>query len=42
MRFPRLKAFVLAIICLCSATFGSRVCADDKNLKTLQRPHSPL
>ena len=30
MRFPRLKAFVLAIICLCSATFGSRVCADDK------------
>ena len=30
MRFLRLQIFVLAIICLCSATFGSRVCADDK------------
>ena len=30
MRFPRLEAFALAIICLCSTTFGSRVCADDK------------
>ena len=30
MRFPRLKTFALATICLCSATFGSRVCADDK------------
>jgi len=30
MRFPRLKVFVLAIICLCSTTFGSRVYAGDK------------
>jgi polar amino acid transport system substrate-binding protein len=30
MRFPRLEAFALAIICVCSTTFGSRVCADDK------------
>ena len=30
MRFPRLEVFALAIICLCSTTFGSRVCADDK------------
>ncbi len=30
MRFPRLEAFALAIICLCSTTFGSRVCAGDK------------
>jgi len=30
MRFPRLEVFALAIICLCSTTFGSRVCAGDK------------
>jgi len=30
MRFHRLEVLVLAIICLCSISFGSRVCADDK------------
>ncbi len=30
MRFPRVEAFALAIICLCSITFGSRVVAGDK------------
>jgi len=30
MEFYRLGAFALAIVCLCSTTFGSRVCADDK------------
>ena len=30
MRFPRVEAFALAIICLCSITFGSRVFAGDK------------
>ena len=29
MRFPRIEAFALAIICLCSTTFGSRVLAGD-------------
>jgi len=30
MRFPRVEAFALAIICLCSTTFGSLVFAGDK------------
>jgi polar amino acid transport system substrate-binding protein len=30
MRFPRLEALVLVIICLSSAIFGSRIFADDK------------